>query len=484
MPTIHIDHQPIQAPDGATILEAAARLGITIPTLCHDRRFKPTGSCMVCAVRRHGAAQFIPACATRVEEGMDIEASTPEVNDFRRAALELLLSDHLGECVAMCRRACPADLDVSRLMTLVERGDDAAAFALLTEHIALPGIVGHLCHRPCEKVCRRAAHDAPVSIRAIERCLAAAEYPPPTAAQSQQIPHSSPIAIVGAGVTGLSAAWHLARRGYTCHVYEAADVPLTSLADADLPPIVIQRDLDRVLQAGVQLHLNERVGDVLPGDVAAILLATGPGQSPPAAVPPVFRAGRCVKPDASLIDRVAAGRRAAHDIHHVLTGAEPDPIPAFRSVLRRLDNAEMLDFIANLNPDPPVDTDFLASESLQREAARCGHCECDIAADCQLRRWSGQLHVRQRRHPASNARYQKRLDLPHLVFEPGKCILCGHCVRVAAEAPAPMQLTLANRGFSTTLTCASADTTDPALRDTAAACVAICPTAALRLRCS
>jgi formate dehydrogenase major subunit len=88
------------AENGTTILEAVRQNGIEIPTLCHDPRLKPTAACRLCLVQVEGAKGPMPACATQLNAGMKIATDTEAIFKLRQMALELLLSDHYGDCIA------------------------------------------------------------------------------------------------------------------------------------------------------------------------------------------------------------------------------------------------------------------------------------------------------------------------------------------------------------------------------------------------
>lgn len=152
MPTLRIDDQAISVPAGTTVLAAAQGLGIVIPTLCHLPGLPSAASCMVCAVRDEVSGRFVPACSTRAEEGMRLDASSEAVRAFRRSALELLLGEHAGDCEAPCRLACPYGLDAPAVLHALAAGEAASA--------PCPDD----CPAPCEKACRRGRHDAPVAI--------------------------------------------------------------------------------------------------------------------------------------------------------------------------------------------------------------------------------------------------------------------------------------------------------------------------------
>ena len=117
MPTLLIDNRQIEVESGTTILEAARRLEIDIPTLCYREGGVPNTPCLVCIVKVNAEERLIPACATPVAEGMVVESGTEEVRAARRMALELLLGDHLGDCVGPCQNICPAHMDIPTMIS-------------------------------------------------------------------------------------------------------------------------------------------------------------------------------------------------------------------------------------------------------------------------------------------------------------------------------------------------------------------------------
>ena len=96
---ITIDGKTSEAHDGETLLEAAARIGIRIPTLCY-KKDAPEASvcCMICVVKETKSARILPACATKVSEGMEIETSSEEVREHRRRSMQLL-NPRKGTCI-------------------------------------------------------------------------------------------------------------------------------------------------------------------------------------------------------------------------------------------------------------------------------------------------------------------------------------------------------------------------------------------------
>ena len=175
MPTITIDDQPVEVPAGATILDAAEKLGIEIPALCFLKGYEPSTSCLVCVVRNRQSGQYVPACATRVVDGMQLDNATEQVSAMRRTALELLLSDHVGDCLAPCFFACPAHMDIPLMLRQIGQQNLREAIATIKQDIALPAVLGRVCPKPCEKGCRRNAADNPVAVCELKRFVADAD---------------------------------------------------------------------------------------------------------------------------------------------------------------------------------------------------------------------------------------------------------------------------------------------------------------------
>jgi NADH dehydrogenase/NADH:ubiquinone oxidoreductase subunit G len=109
---IKIDGRDVDVAAGETILQAARRAGIAIPTLCHVEGFAPSASCFICAVQIEGRPNLWPSCAMPAAPGMVVTTHSAEVREARKTALELLVSDHAGDCVGPCQTGCPARLRI------------------------------------------------------------------------------------------------------------------------------------------------------------------------------------------------------------------------------------------------------------------------------------------------------------------------------------------------------------------------------------
>jgi predicted molibdopterin-dependent oxidoreductase YjgC len=180
MPRITIDNHSLEVPDGTSILDAARRAGIEIPTLCYDSSLPARTSCMVCMVRLLPRGEFVPACGTEVVDGMEIESESDDVRTLRREALELLLGDHLGDCEAPCRLAHPTLADIPRMLRAVQQGEWSAAAEYIADH---PSWEDSSKAPPYERACRRGRYDDPVAIESIiefVRRKTGVEAPPPS----------------------------------------------------------------------------------------------------------------------------------------------------------------------------------------------------------------------------------------------------------------------------------------------------------------
>jgi predicted molibdopterin-dependent oxidoreductase YjgC len=101
---LKIDGNIISVPDDTSVLDAARKYDISIPTLCHHPKLTAYGGCRLCLVEIKGMNRPVTACTTPVSEGMDVSTKTPQIEKLRRTVLELLLSDHPNDCM-VCEMA-------------------------------------------------------------------------------------------------------------------------------------------------------------------------------------------------------------------------------------------------------------------------------------------------------------------------------------------------------------------------------------------
>lgn len=255
----------IIADDNLTILDLAIQNNIEIPTLCYDNRLNPYGSCFVCVVEVKGARTLIPACATKLREGMEIETNSQKVMESRRTALELILSNHYGDCYAPCKTACPAGCDVQGYVGLVANKKYDDAIKLIKETIPLPASIGRVCPKFCEEKCRRQFVEEPIAIDHIKRFAADRDlektnpYKPELKSKI-----GKRVAIVGGGPAGLSAAYYLIQEGVDVEIFEAKNILggmlFFGIPQYRLPKDVLAKEVEIITSLGIKVNFNKIYG--------------------------------------------------------------------------------------------------------------------------------------------------------------------------------------------------------------------------------
>ena len=130
---MNIDGKEVQAVNGQTILEVARENDIFIPTLCYDERTEIYGSCGLCMVEIEGSPKLAKACATAAAPNMVISTNSERVNEIRKTNLELLISNHYGDCIGPCMKACPGHTDCQGYVGLVANGEFEKANELIKD---------------------------------------------------------------------------------------------------------------------------------------------------------------------------------------------------------------------------------------------------------------------------------------------------------------------------------------------------------------
>ena len=265
MPTLTIDNRTISVNEGATILDAARLLSIPIPTLCHVEGLEPASSCFVCAVQVEGRRNLSPACALPAADGMVVHTGSADVRNARRMALELLLSDHAGDCVAPCSAQCPAGLDIPGFVREIAARNTRGATRVIADRLALSGSLGRVCPRLCEQQCRRCDYDQGLAIGALHRYSADRDQASPSPYDPPVAPASGKsVAIIGAGPAGLAAAWFLLRMGHRCVLFDAKPEPGGMLRYGipayRLPKDALDLEIDSIRRLGAEFRLSQRWG--------------------------------------------------------------------------------------------------------------------------------------------------------------------------------------------------------------------------------
>ncbi|MBN1628945.1 MAG: (2Fe-2S)-binding protein, partial [Thermoleophilia bacterium] len=301
-----IDGRTLAARQGETILEVARREGIYIPALCHIAETAAWGACRLCLVEVEGIEKLQAACTTWVADGMVVKTDTPRIRARRESYLKMYLSDHNAYCEAPCSHACPTHIDIPAYMKALAAGDSAGAAAIVRAELPFPGILGRICPRYCEPVCRRGDVDEPIAICDLHRALAdhvtsgeagsgrtagGAASPGATAPLLQAgYPSGKRVAVIGAGPAGLSAAWFLVQRGHKVSIYDVEEKPgglmRYGVPEFRLPAQVLDQELQPLWDAGVRFAggsafaRDESGFELLEAGFDAVVVTTGVGKRP------------------------------------------------------------------------------------------------------------------------------------------------------------------------------------------------------------
>ncbi len=190
------------------------------------------------------------------------------------------------DCTTPCQRACPAGIDICEYVKQIDLGEYHKAVQVIKERNPLPSVIGRICPRPCEDVCRRGLVDQPVAINFLKRF--SSDYEKQHG--SRILPYKAPetgrkIAIAGGGIEGLSTAFFAARLGHKPTVFEAAEkvggLLRNAIAKSRLPESVLDWDIQGIIDMGVKIETNIAMGrqvtvnSLLGKGFDAVFLATG-----------------------------------------------------------------------------------------------------------------------------------------------------------------------------------------------------------------
>src|ERR1022692_2184284 len=272
-----------------------------------------------------------------------------------------------------CNAGCPAGENIQAWLAHAEVGHHEQAWRQLVADNPMPAIHGRVCYHPCESVCNRANLDSAVSIHSVERFLGdlALErqwsFDPPAARSGKRV------LVIGSGPSGLSAAYHLARRGHEVEIRDTGDRPggmmRYGIPSYRMPRDVLDGEIDRIVSMGVRITCGHRVEDLAAerreGSFDAVFVAVGAHLSKRVDIP-AKDAGRIV--DAvSFLRSVAAGDRPVIGRRVAVYGGGNTAMDAAR-VAKRLGANEALIVYRRPRAQMPAHAD--EAEEAEREGVR------------------------------------------------------------------------------------------------------------------
>ncbi|MBN2001954.1 MAG: 4Fe-4S dicluster domain-containing protein [Anaerolineae bacterium] len=383
-----------------------------------------------------------------------------------QAQLRNLEAQCTQEQAPPCTAACPLHVDVRGVLAALARDDFDAALQLLARRLPFPALIGRVCEQPCREVCHRGELGGALAIAALERACAGFGAPKPPGPVFRR---GKRVAVVGGGLSGITAAFDLTRKGYAVTLFEATERAGGRLWETDeavLPRDLLAAELESALQ-GVEVRLNAPVNAdalaALRADFDAVYLGVGTGPSAAfaaklaqsadpttftAAQDGLFAGGRAIHHggaenteifdlrlstfDFPFILSVSTGRRAALSIDRYLQKAS-------LTASRENEGAYMTRLHVNLAgvaPAPLVpmatpEQGYTRAEAVA-EAARCLQCECmECVKVCAYLEHYGSYpkqYLRQIYNNLSIVMGERRFNT--LI---NSCSLCGLCGAVCPE---------------------------------------------------
>jgi NADPH-dependent glutamate synthase beta subunit-like oxidoreductase len=359
-----------------------------------------------------------------------------------------------------CTAGCPIHVDVRTMAAEIGRGDFAAALKTLRKTLPFPGIICRICDSPCQDVCKRGEVGDAIGIRALER--ACVEHGARSGDKPRQLPRRGKrVAIVGGGLSGLTAAFDLARKGYGVVIFEATDRLGGSAWQshrADLPAQVIHDDVAVVSDLGVEVRYATVVGQAvgladLRREFDAVYVATGAQADPPldparnqngaaridavtfaTGVEGIFAGGGLLRPAGprSPITSISDGRRAAISIDRYLQQVS-------LTASRAGEGAQTTRLYTNTQGIAPLPVVPLADEAsgysreeAVAEARRCLQCECmECVKVCPYLEHYGRYPRKYVREIYNNLAIVSGERKANRFIN--TCSLCGLCAEVCPE---------------------------------------------------
>lgn len=511
---LKINNTEIQVEEGTSVMKAAQQMGIEIPNMCWHDELEHFTSCMVCMVKDQSNGKLFPSCSVKASEGLEVVTDDDEIKESRQTALELLLSEHVGDCEAPCQIGCPAHMDIPKMNRLIAAGKFDEALKVVKKDIALPAVLGRICPAPCEGACHRKTVDEPISICLLKRIVGddgndIEIYPLEKTGKK--------VVVIGAGPAGLAAAYYLQLKGVQVTLIDrnekAGGLLRTDINDEILPKDVLDKEIGLIMKTGVEFQggkeINAEIFTSFQKEYDAVILAAGKvdenletfglKKTPKGIVADrntyqtsienVFAIGNVLRSSRLAVRSVGQGKEVAFSVLQYFNKQEIKGEPRmFNSRFGRLVVDEFAEYIKEsvegkrVFPETGGRSGFSKEEAIA-EAKRCLHCDCRAIDDCKLREYSDQYGVNQRRFKTSERRnISKDINHGSVVYEPQKCIKCGICVRLTEKYGENLGFTYIGRGFDVEIGVPFNEELEKGLTETAVKVAEGCPTGAISLK--
>ena len=492
-------------------MKVAQNMGIHVPNMCWHDELEHFTSCMLCVMKDQKNGQLFPSCSVKVTEGMEIITDDAEISEARKTALELLLSEHVGDCEAPCQIACPAHINIPLMNRLIAAEKFDESLAVVRRDIALPAVLGRICPAPCENACHRKTVDEAISICLLKRFVGD-EFATPKIIPAAKTGKKA--AVIGAGPAGLAAAYYLQLKGVQVTLFDkneyAGGMLRTAISAEILPLDVLDKEIDIIINTGIDFQRDKEITaeifQQLKNEFDAVIVATGTvsekseffglEKSPKGIIADkdsyqtsdekVFAVGNVLRSSRLAVRSVAQGKEVAFSVLQLFNEQKPEGEPRmFNSRFGKLMSAEFSEYKketvgkkrdslkspfatyrhCGLDPQSPDNqthvligiagqarndgplTGFTKNEAIAK-ALLCLHCDCRAVNTCKLREYSNRYQADQKRFKTGERQnITKQMNHDLVVYEAQKCIKCGICVRLSKKYDEKLGLTYIGRGF-------------------------------------
>lgn len=297
---------------------------------------------------------------------------------------DLCIEDRPSACIA----ACPLHMDVKNFIEEIEKSDFKKAYKIMAKKVPFMRIIGNICDHPCENACVRSKLGGSINIHELERAVVKLGF----SSNKRVIPipkNGKKVAVVGAGISGVTAAFDLDRKGYEVTVYEKSDKiggRLWNFQGEQLSKETIEEELKVINKGNIKINLNHPVDSIEIDKILdmydAVYIGTGSWEKDlnidmetfQVEDTPLFAGGRIANKNDSVIFSISSGRRAVVSIDRYiqrisLTVSRENEGAYGTSLRLKLDDVESVEAIKKTS------LEYNEQEAI-KEASRCIKCQC------------------------------------------------------------------------------------------------------------